>query len=290
VRNLLLKIKEDNLPLFLIMDNQNQCYKINNQIVGYRMGGWAGHYPFNAFYQLNRLFDKQITRKVFPQQLHDYFTSTSDLPPDFKNGFLIGDLNDSFHHIVRLEIEINEQLYAPVILYNIYYRNHNHRREFDPINLTSKEAFLIFSNILTNDRCYFYDSKIPFEDNDLKSTFHPHHYKSYGEHYNRLAHFGHNYLLYLRDELLSKSLTPYEVAFHGGIRLLCFLSHLKPVKNFACKIIGEIEEPDNLARNRKIVYYCFLNALSFYSSLGSELELDELTLNEKLEQLINKKF
>ncbi|NPD90368.1 MAG: hypothetical protein HGN29_16770 [Asgard group archaeon] len=287
---MLLKIKEDNLPLFIVMDNQNQCYIINNQIVGYRMGGWAGHYPFNAFYQLHRLFDKPITRKVFPKQLLRFFTESSDLPPDFHNSFLIGDLNDYFHHVVSLETEINEQLFAPVILYNIYYKNHQKRLEFEPINLTAKEAFLIFSNILTNDRLYFYDSKISFEDTNITSTFHPYHYKSYGEHYHRLAHFGHNYLLYLRDELLSKSLTPYEVAFHGGIRLLCFLNHLKPVRDFACKIIAEIEEPDNLSRNRKIVYYCFLNALSFYSSLGSELELDEFTLNEKLEQLINKKF
>ena len=272
------------------MDDGNRCYIINNQILGYYIGGWAGHYPFNAYYQLSRLFDNLITRKSFPKQLHKFFTSTSDLPSAFQHSPLIGDINDYFHHVVRLETKIDEQLFAPVILYNIYYKNHQLRQEYDPINLTSQEAFLIFSNILANDRCYFYDQRIPIEDIDVKSTYHSHHYASYGESYDRLARYSHNYMLYLKDALLSKTLTPYEIAFHSGNRILCNLSYLQPIESFTRQILTELEKPENLSMNRKIIYYCFLNELSCQYNPSLELELNHQYFTGKLEQLIDKKF
>ncbi len=217
----------------------------------------AGHYSFNAFYQLHRLFDSPITRKEIPKQLLKFFTSSTELPSNFKNSFLIGDVDDYYHHVINLQIKIAKEFYAPVILYNIYYQNHDLRQDIELINLTSREAFLIFANILANDRSYYYFSDTPFEDTDVNSVFHKYHFLSYGDDYSRLVHFGHNYLLYLKNALLSSSLSPYEIAFHRGIRLLCFLSHLKPVQDFAYLILEEINNHNVLTLNQKIIYHCF---------------------------------
>ncbi|NHK32577.1 MAG: hypothetical protein FK730_14585 [Asgard group archaeon] len=287
----LLKIQEDNLPLFLIVDNENYCYVIDNYVVGNVAGGSANHYPFNAFYNLQRLFDSIKLRKVIPHRLHQYFTNVSNLPKGYAASQLVGHIHDHCVRCVFLDMDINESNSQPVELTNIVYKDRFREFPFKPINLTSYEAFLIFANILANDRLFFYEGL--FEQNIISSfeyltdelkpkIIHKYHYETFGDAYIKLVDFNHEYLFYIKEELLSKRITPYELAFYGAIRTLCFLTHLKPVQDFTYQLLEEIKSPLKLPINYQIVSYCYLNALISYSHFGHELKLFK---NEDLHNL-----
>jgi hypothetical protein len=290
---LLLKLKEDNLPLFLIVDDGSQCYVIDNQVIGVQIGGWYGQYPFNPYYQINRIFNAPVTQKFLPKTLQKYLSESYTLPyqPLFRH--LSGYCDDYVHHIVNLDLEISDDKTQPISLKIIHYQNHERNRFFGPINLTLKEAFLLFSNILANSRCTnygFYDTTSELSIETHPNAFHDVHFNYFKADYIRLVNYSHFYMHYLKNELLTGSLTPYEVAFYGGTTLLTHLASIKPVEDFVFQAIKDITKPTDISRNQSIIYYCFLLEISRSLYLDSKFNLSGIQLLEDFLAFLPERF
>lgn len=282
--------KEDYLPLFLVMDNENHCYVVDDQILINRIGGWAGHYPFRAFDLLTQLYHNSNSKKAIPEKFHRYFKPSYTLTDRELVRYLIGDVDVAPGHIVDLELDLSSS--EKITLTNVYYQNHFKVTRLPSFSISHREAFLIFANILSNERCYSYRQDIAqvhssFDDIEIKedsSFVHTGHLKLIGSDYMRIVTFGLDYLFYLKEQLLNGSITPYEIAFYGGIRTLCHLSHIPIVKEYATQLLPQIQDLLINSRNEKIVTFCFLNALKFYSPLGKELHLRDSFLLKRLEK------
>ncbi|MHA1309155.1 MAG: hypothetical protein ACTSQN_17945, partial [Candidatus Heimdallarchaeota archaeon] len=129
-----------------------------------------------------------------------------------------------------------------------------------------------------------YSSLADIEINEKSSFLHSYHLKLFGSDYLRIVTFGLDYLYYLKDSLLNGSLTPYDIAFYSGIRTLCYLSHLPIVKEYTTQLLPKILDLQIYSRNERIVTFCYLNALKFYSPLGKKLHLRDSYVLGRLEE------
>ncbi len=204
------KIQEDNLSVFLIIDNENHCYVLNNQLIVNREGGWAGHFPFRAFDLLTHLYNNPNARNAIPKRFHHYFESGYKRPDFEILRYLIGEVDEYPSHIVELELAYSSKNPTEVQFTDIYYHNYNPKIYFEPFAVTTQEAFLLYSSILSNDRCYFYKEDIIANYNSFadfpiskESPFlHTTHLELFGEQYMQIARFGIDYLFYLQECLL----------------------------------------------------------------------------------------
>ncbi len=258
---MLFKMEKDHLPLFLISDDGCECYIIDNEVLLAQIGGGFNLYPFNAYYQLSKILCSEQAKGFLPDNLQSYLSSSYELPTIKLHKYLAGYCDDYIHHIVSLDSEIIDHPTQPVVLRNIHYQNHGFIRKFDSINLSFKEAFLLFGNILSNGRATHpghIDSNCELTSDSHPNKFHKSWLKDYGRDYHLIVNFSHFYYHYLKSELLSGTLTPYEIAFYGGTTSLASLSNIQPVKEFTERVINSYPNFNNLSRNQKIIYYCFL--------------------------------
>jgi len=288
---MLYKLEEDYLPLFLIVSNGCLCYVIDNQVQLLEIGGWFGQYPLNAYYQLNKLFCSEKVKDFLPRKLQSYLSCTFELPDIGLHKYLSGYIgDDAIKSIISLDTEISDHPTRPVILRNIQYQEgYNTTPKFGSHNLSLKEAFFFFANILTNIQTFHFgpantSEELTFDSNP--NMFHGFGLRNYGEDYIRLINFSHFYYLYLKNELLSGALTPYEIAFYGGTTTLASFVELKPVEDFTKKAINDLAATNDLSRNRKIIYYCFLLELSCELSIKEKYNLDRITLFREFESFI----
>ncbi|NHK31383.1 MAG: hypothetical protein FK730_08535 [Asgard group archaeon] len=236
-------------------------------------------YPIRAFYFLNQLYDSSITKSIIPSQLRKYFLPLSTLPVFFQKVQLIGEWCEAYYMSLLANLSIIDDIMFPVTVTNLRYYHYNFNRDFPDVKLTAKEAFLIFSNLIVNERCRYYNYTLhnssydSFEEIDDVTTMplliHEYYLKEFGDAYFQVIQYAHDYLYYLKDLLYSKLFSPYELAFYGAIPALTLFSHLLPVQKFFAQIVEEIKNPYILSRNRQIIYYCFLKSLKNNSKLGN---------------------
>jgi hypothetical protein len=296
--NIMKFVDKDYIPLYLQMDEMTLCYIINNEVIGCTSGGMREHYPYNPYYILHKLFDSQITRKAIPERFHQFFTKLSYLPEDFKKYQIIGSTSDVHHYTIILDLKTSKSSSTPVEIFDIQFHWHSIKTTpRDSIYLTAQEAFLLFSNILANDQCMNYISAIDsnklsnFEELDVKKhldLYQSYPLKKYGKAFTNLRYFALDYMHYLKEMLLEEKITPYEISFYSGTKALAFFAHLDPVKEYVQHVLDNIEDPSNLSRNQKILYYCFINSLPYYSN--QFVEIYNKQSYKKLYNLVFKDF
>jgi len=80
-------------------------------------------------------------------------------------------------------------------------------------------------------------------------------------------------LLYIKEQLLEKTISPYYIQHYSGSRLLSFLHYLEPVKDYyidICKIL--LEESIQLSFNEKLLYPLFLHLFRDYDTSNKQLK------------------
>jgi len=70
----------------------------------------------------------------------------------------------------------------------------------------------------------------------------------------------------------------FEIAFYSGIHILASFVDLKPVEDFTNEAINDLATSNDLSRNRKIIYYCFLFELSRNHHLKEKYKLELIQL------------
>jgi len=284
-------LEEDYLPLYLIIGNGCMCYVIDNQVQLIQIGGWLGQYPFNAYYQLNKLFCSEKTANFLPKKLQYYLSCNFQLPAIELHKYLSGYIgDDSVNSIISLETEITDHPFRPVTLKNIQYQEgYNTVTKFGSHNLSFKEAFFLFANILTNSHTSLFGHSETTEEltfDNHPNWFHGYWFKQYGEDYIRLVNFNHFYYQYLKNELLSGKITPYEIAFYSGTTTLASFFELEPVEDFTKQAIKDLSDSCDLSRNRKIIYYCFLLEVSNNYLLKEKYNLNQIPLLDEFKSFI----
>lgn len=263
------------------------CYVICNEIVQREIGGWFGQYPYNAYFQLTRIFCSEKTRELLPKELQPNLKCSFALPSSELKRQLAGYCDDWIQHIVSLEVEVTDHPTRPVVLKDIYYQNHDMYSKFGPFNLSLREAFLLFANIMTN----IFVNLDGLNDTSLEQ-FLGKHQKSmdnirtyFGEDYIYMMKFSHCYYQYLKNELLSGRITPYEIAFYSGTSLLASMHDLKPVQEFIQKAYNDLTQAESISRTQKIIYYCLLLGLCDYTSIKDQYHLEKMELITKFESV-----
>ncbi len=273
--------KEDNLPLFMTLYEPLAIYVLDNEILGcesvrkhtnsniimtsYDFG--HGHIsPGVAFLFLKIIYQNEACRKAFPTELIKHFEKIKDqkLPShysSFMRCFEYGNKKHSIHLSMKIAEEKSNP--KPVTLYNFSYESELLDKT---IHLNPTEAFFILANICTNAFCrgILPLAKKSFE----KLLFRQIIRKSNVLHQEVVAAFIVDYLKYIRKEFKSGKITPSEILRYSGARLLQYLSQDQIVQNFIKQIIDELEEYQNLSRNKKIMYFTLMMLFSKQSNAG----------------------
>lgn len=114
---------DDNLPLFLHLEDPIVTYVINNRTLGCMITGGSDRYPFRAYDILHLLFSIPIIQSCFPNRFHNHFTNeehyflennqTCLIGEDFTAGGGVGP-----YLCLRADVSISKQTPLPVLLHN----------------------------------------------------------------------------------------------------------------------------------------------------------------------------
>lgn len=252
------------IPLFLHVEDSVSTFIINNEIIVCIYSGGRQRWPNRAFTILRQLYESPITRKQLPKRFCDYFLNTDEINSEKPYHCLIG---EDFGPIgidylcLTVNVKVRENKDLPVLISNFELGG-------DPlthqINLSAKEAFFIFSNILSNTRCISYEvildkaGKKIFDGSIFEKSL-ASQYQLNSSYY--IDRFVLNYIDYLQKQLLSDMIDPSEVLRLSGTRLLVLLSGLEPVSRFVKETLTNIENYNNISINETAMYFTFLRSL-----------------------------
>jgi len=261
--------KEDlSLPLFLYFDETIVTYVIGNRIVGCTDEiPFEEQNPFNSFEILNMLFSSDDLKQHLPFQLYHYFNNNIHAENSLSSRCLIGEDYSLIYGkgsgnsvlCLRLDAKIIKNQATKVLLYNITCDGKPLERD---VELSSEDAFLIFSNLCTNvfRSGYYRDMKQSkqevFDSSIVKQIKHDSPIKT-------INNFCVAYLDYLKKSLNEGTILPIDILRTGGIGVLHLFEELHPVKNFMLTMLDELKHFQTLPINLTIVYYTLLK--SFYT-------------------------
>lgn len=255
---------DDNLPLFLNLEEPIAVYVVNNTLLGCTLYYGKNHLPYRTLNLLFELFSHQEFRKHVPQIFHKHFVDKSKLAINPIHDCIIGDLEDQKNtYCLNFSIQIEPGKKLPVLIYDIIYMNKKLRLDF---SLTFNDAFYTLANICANAVCNWIWELPEREVTTMFSNLfkHPKVIKSeryYGRNMGTAIKFTVNYLSYLNDELLSGSILPDTILRLGGVHILALLAELKPVSKFIRTIFNELDTIEKLSLNKQLMYYTLLKFL-----------------------------
>ena len=256
------------IPIFLHIEDTVSTFIINNELIGCMYSGGRQRWPNKAFTILRQLYESPITRNQLPKRFCDYFLNTEDIHSEKPYHCLIG---EDFTPIgidylcLTINVKVRENKDLPVLVSNFELGGDplNHR-----IELSSKEAFFIFSNILSNTRCISYDiildktGKEIFDGSIIeKYIVSQHQHSSSLIAVDCFDRFVLSYIDFLQEQLLSDLICPNEILRLSGARLLVLLSGLEPVSRFMKKTLKKIEHYNSLSINETAMYFTLLRSL-----------------------------
>lgn len=263
---------KNHIPLILENSESIRTYILNNQMIVSHKHGDLSCYPYKPFKFLILLYNNKHTRVCIPQQLQKYLEKESNFPLYYNSHPLIGYEKE---HEINLNMEIDESLAKPVLLFNLEYLNRVTIKKFKfTISLTGEEAFLIFANILANSLCDNFDHMLKsnwlrdFEQLDVKDEVMLRDLSMY--------EFTLEYLKFVKQNILEKKITPYEMQHYSGSRVLAFLGKLQPIKNYFKEIHKKLLCPEKLLTNEKILYCHFLHTYRNCRLYEGDVEIENL--------------
>lgn len=271
---MLLEFNKNYIPLFLEMNDYIISYIIDNTFLGSNRHCCFAHYPYRAFSLLYELYNNDISREVFPESLQQVLDVDFNLPKWFNNYLLIGDDDHIYRFGIKIDMNITENSDYPVQLSNIrYYHGYSPFTLNRTINLTSIQAFYLFANLLTNNRCFSFQKICSANDllslsleNFISKIVLTDRWRSerFGKVYTILNHFSFEYLKFLTIELNKNHLSPASLLHFSGATTLAYLRYFTPVDKFLTDIISILRNSAaSIHYCQRVLYYTLL-----YSSLN----------------------
>lgn len=301
------------LPLFI--NNYEGCalIVIDNKIVGCnpRYLG-TDQYPDRPFQILCQLYQSPVTRDAIPERFHKYFESICQGFDKKVFGLLVGLVSEGAQRF-DLKVEIREDNPLPVRLHGMRFNSINLGLELE---LTAKDAFTIFANLLANSRAVgieelfgttipsFSDLKAIHEKQEQKydeflSTVPQEHKETMKkQHDDRMTKlhvqdsFTMEYLMYLLEVFTEGKSSPYDILCKSGIRLLSIMYKIEPISSFIHEIIDKLKNYEALSRNERFMFYTLLSVLDYETSdvIINQFFSENKNVFLRLEDHLRKKF
>ena len=285
--------KEDYLPLFISSDDPIVVYVVDNKLVDFDILGGAYYTsPKYPYYLLGKLATNPKTMHSFPkkilQQHLDFFDDVDVAWP-----CLSGILFEGCNRCLSVSMDIQQTHDAVYVHFKDFAYIASRDGPFcsvsdldSEITLLPKDAFLLLANICVGGSLVFsgmtsndfpnnlkmiknrindrYDTLYQEHVKDSKKgkyAFQKEFKKSLRGKYFSLFHFYPtdlfkvDYLVYLKEELLAKRLTPEKILWLSGVNILAFFSDIPVVKTFIDNCLAQfLESFDELSLNEKICF------------------------------------
>ena len=309
------EFKETFMPIFWFQEQPIEIYVINNKLLGAKTGygGFDNGSPHRAFKLVMELYNNPFSKKAIPESLWMFLDEVES--PEIGNvsslyEYLLG-WHDPHANTVylNLDIKIRENKKQSVLLQNFTFRDMVLNVEF---SLSCFEAFILFTNICLSKRIehlgmVFGSNKIDWNFEKIAREKGLEKWDDYYEVYvdeivrnhpkkmedelrkrysednkagNCISHFSLNYLFYLREQLINKTITPMEILRLSGAAVLTYLApDFQPIENFILQIIEEMKKPEKLSLNKKIMYTTLLEMCN--DKLGRFGEKDSIVKKVK---------
>jgi len=281
----LLEFDKDYIPLFISINDRINSMIIDNTLLGCsKQISSCNHYPYRAFSLIMQLFRNELTREVFPKQIHDLLDVDFNIPNWFFRDMLVGEEDQNYYHYgLKLDMSITEDSPTSIIINNFQYNN---GYEFFPLNreitLTPQQAFFTFSNILLNDRCFIFDYAYRTPQDLLKISlenfskeilrFDSWRLNRYGKAYKILNLYSFAYLKYFIMELQNNNLKPASLLHYSGARLLGYLRHLPSIDMYLLDVINLLKDQVNPPPlNSQVLYFTLLYNAVNYSKIADDV-------------------
>ena len=287
------KEKEDYLPLFLSCDDPIVVYVVDNKLVDFDIvGGTYHNSPKYSYYLLGKLATNPKTKDCIPRQILDqhlsYFKNV-----DVSWPCLSGILFEGCNRCLSVSMEIvNEENNCYALFKDFAYID-SHDGPFcfvsdlnSQFTLSPEDAFLLLANICagTSFTLPISPENQPFNPEKVKKSINDRYEALYQKHVtgqlkkkyslqqaldgliedrgiNSLFHFYStnifqiDYLVYLKEELLTNRIPPEKLLQLSGANMLIFFSDIPKVKTFIDNCINRfLTEYTKLSFNEKVCY------------------------------------
>ncbi|NHK30367.1 MAG: hypothetical protein FK730_03385 [Asgard group archaeon] len=273
--------KDKYLPLIVYAIDPISIIVIDNTVIGFRGYGFQEHYPSKAFQTLRQFYANPRTRKDIPEKFHKYLEFKEVYNNRYMDSggyfWLVGNHDEgNCHQCLHIEVEITEKKEKqPALIKNfafVHMEPWNNKAELTPIEkevrLSSKEAFFLFANICTTALLTeFWYSLIMKKSQSFMPEIIREGIREYRQRdptnvpelNQQIRNFAIDYLEYLLEELQQKKITPEEVLWASGMRLLIFLIEEPIIYQYIQKVKKElIENYQQLTFNQKLMYFCLI--------------------------------
>jgi len=262
------------IPLILERNMSISTYIVDNRIIGSELTPSHCTSPYKAFKLLTDLYKNEHTRGAIPKKFHKYLSNNDKILEKYDTDLLVGEEDIATQHILDLKLRIDKSTSKPVFLENILY---SHKESVETkygkilnavVQLTSKEAFFILSNILANDRCFHFFEILEYKHltsiEDIEITEDMLIYSNYqllsdGPTIIKLNEYALEYVKSVKASLLAKTIDPYSIQHYSGTQMLSFLGYLQPVQDYFHDIKKQIIDPEKLTHNERLLFCMFLS-------------------------------
>ncbi|MBK5113408.1 MAG: hypothetical protein KGD59_05655 [Candidatus Heimdallarchaeota archaeon] len=263
----MIEIDEQYIPLILEHNETIITYIIDNQVLGTKSYVGVSTYPYRAYHLLLELAANEHVRKALPKELLSSLDLRTEVPAFFSKDYLIGEMSNNYgSRCLTLDITIDESVSQSIQLTNIQYL-HGTSKMILPAEprLTPIYAFLLFANILANNRSTLYRHLLKefhladFEQLKVQEDivdFERGRLQSIGPIYSDLNEFSFQYLKFLKRNLLNESISPKEILYTSGAKTLAFLGSL-PVVTAYLEEIKQKLRTQQLPYNQQVLYHTF---------------------------------
>ncbi|HUT81935.1 MAG TPA: hypothetical protein VMZ29_12090 [Candidatus Bathyarchaeia archaeon] len=246
----------DSIPLYLMLDEPLAFYMLSDTLIGYKTYGSNEHQPYQSFVLLRELVKAQPNSLFVPDSLKKYFTSP------LSSNFTYPDI---WHYIIGTEIyqgnifTLNFSLNLSALPHLVYFKDFSYMN--NPFDLTLQfspsEAFFLLANICANSQAsihwsfYYQNQLLPFPSHTARQLLRNTCINNLiGPSIVFVNLFIYDYMVYLYDQLLSGTLSPYDLLRNNGSLILAFFGDLPPVTTFLRSIMIDLKENPALTFNQ----------------------------------------
>jgi len=288
----------DSIPLYLMLDEPLAFYMLNDTLIGYKIYGSNEHQPYQSFILLRELITAQPNSSFVPDSLRKYFTSL------LSTNFTYPDI---WHYIIGTKIyqgnnfTLNFSLNLSALPHLVYFKDFSYMcNPFDlTLQFSPSEAFFLLANICANSKAsehwsFYYQQHLSFPSRTARQQLRNICINDLiGPSKVFVNLFVYDYMVYLRQQLLSGTLSPYDLLRNNGSLILAFFGDLPSVTAFLRSIMIELQENPLLTFNQQLLYFTALESAQGPTKIGQEaiaFSREHPEIISRLEKLLYKEF
>ncbi|MBN1330666.1 MAG: hypothetical protein JXA54_14425 [Candidatus Heimdallarchaeota archaeon] len=259
------------IPLILQMVDPLAIFVVNNENRGFELFYDIEQHPFKSYQLLFNLFKDSTLQRELPEELTEHF-KVYHKKIILKEAFFERCFGGSHHILQRYDcIDFNTTIiHLPeptVLLSNFKYGRDDKGTIIDldiNVNLTIREAFLIFSNICSNIMyLWWWNLSSPtivenIYNRDFFLDYITQRTKDVHEKFLDIHLYTYEYLAYIYKLIIEEKISPIELLRLNGAPTLAIFHSLPQVRAFLKSLFCELDDLDGIHESRKIIYLQFL--------------------------------